>query len=102
MGNDHDLFLEMVELLRTDAPLWLTTLRSAQKRGDAFRAQRAAHTLKGLAANFGAERVVAAAADVERLARSQSADGMACAIAELDESLNELIAVLAPTCQTSH
>jgi two-component system sensor histidine kinase/response regulator len=101
MGNDGNLFLEMVGLLRTDAPLWLQALHSAQHRGDAQRTQRAAHTLKGLAANFGAERAVAAAAAVERLAKAHSSDGLTGAVAELDESLNELLTALTPTCETS-
>src|SRR5262245_38748623 len=64
MGNDQELFHEMVELLRSDAPPLLSAVHSAHKDGDPSRLQRAAHTLKGLASNFGAERAVTAAAEV--------------------------------------
>jgi HPt (histidine-containing phosphotransfer) domain-containing protein len=96
MGNDHELFREMVGLLRSDAPHLLDALRAALKEGDTPRLHRAAHTLKGLAANFGAERAVAAAAEVERLAKANQSTGMPAAITELEESLDELIAALVP------
>jgi len=94
MGNDHELFREMVGLLRSDAPPLLAMLRAAYKEGDLPRMVRAAHTLKGLAANFGATRAVAAAAEAERLAKAAHSDGMPVAISELDEALDELIAEL--------
>src|SRR5436190_22668809 len=87
MGNDHELFHEMVGLLRADAPPLLEALSSAHKEGDAPRMQRAAHTLKGLAANFGAQRAVAAAAEVERLAKIRQSAGMPAAITDLEASL---------------
>jgi hypothetical protein len=101
MGNDHELFHEMVLLLRTDAPPLLAALNSAHREGDPQRLQRAAHTLKGLAANFGAERTVAAAADVEKLAKARQSAGLPAAITRLEESLDELAAALAPTLEVS-
>jgi len=102
MGNDHGLFEEMVGLLRADAPPLLATIRTAHSDGDGPRLQRAAHTLKGLAANFGAERAVAAAFAIERKAKALQSDGMPAAITELDESLDELIAALTPATEMSH
>ena len=101
MGNDPELFHEMVELLRTDAPTLLSAVQSADREGDPPRLQRAAHTLKGLSANFGAERAVAAAGEVERLAKARQSVGLPAAITELEESLDELIAALAPSPQMS-
>jgi two-component system, sensor histidine kinase and response regulator len=101
MGNDNDLFGEMADLLKTDAPALLQVLKSAHQSGDAPGMQRAAHTLKGLAANFSAERAVAAAAEAERLAKAQQCAGMPAAIISLEESLDELIAALAPTLEAS-
>ena len=69
-------------------------LRAAYKEGDLPRMLRAAHTLKGLAANFRRARAVAAAAEAERLAKAAHSDGIPTAIAELDEALDELIAEL--------
>src|SRR4051812_24075320 len=97
MGDDHELFHEMAELLRADAPPLLDAVHSAHQQGDPARLERASHTLKGLAANFGATRTVAAAADVERLAKQRQSSGLPAAIVELEEALDELIAALAAT-----
>src|SRR5262245_32147093 len=101
MGNDQKLFHEMVELLRSDAPPLLSAVHSAHKDGDPLRLQRTAHTLKGLASNFGAERAVTAAAEVERLAKARQSSGLPAAITELEESLDELIAALVPSPEMS-
>ena len=101
MGNDPELFQEMVELLRSDAPPLLSAVHSAHQEGDPQRLHRAAHTLKGLASNFGAERAVAAAAEIERLAKARQSAGLPAAVTELEESLDELIAALAPSPEMS-
>jgi HPt (histidine-containing phosphotransfer) domain-containing protein len=101
MGNDQELFQEMVGLLRADAPPLLSAIRAAQSDGDAPRLQRAAHTLKGLSANFGAQRAVTAAETVEKLAKAHQSAGMPAAISELEESLDELVAALAPALEIS-
>jgi two-component system, sensor histidine kinase and response regulator len=95
MGDDRELFHEMADLLRADAPALLDAVRSSYQQGDAQRLERASHTLKGLAANFGAARAVTAAADVERFAKQRQSSGLPSAIDELEESLDELIAALA-------
>jgi HPt (histidine-containing phosphotransfer) domain-containing protein len=101
MGNDRELFQEMVELLRSDAPPLLDAVHTAHKEGDTQRLHRAAHTLKGLASNFGAARAVAAAGEIERLAKARQSAGLPAAITELEESLDELIAALAPSPEMS-
>jgi len=58
MGDDPGLFEEMAGLLRADAPALLDAVQTAHQQGDAPRLERASHTLKGLAANFGASRAV--------------------------------------------
>lgn len=94
MGQDEQLFQEMVELLKTDAPPLLAAARQALKEQDWTRLERSAHTLKGLAANFGASRAVTAAAEVERLAKKEPHLRVEEALAEVDDALEELIAVL--------
>jgi two-component system sensor histidine kinase/response regulator len=95
MGDDQELFYEMAGLLREDAPALLNAVNTAHQQGDVPQLQRAAHTLKGLAANFGAARTVAAASEVEQLAKRRRSSGLPAAISELQESLDELIAALA-------
>ena len=101
MGDDQALFHEMVALLRSDVPQWLDVLHVAEREGDAPRLQRAAHTLKGLAANFGAGRAVAAAAEVEQRGKAQTTVGLRAAVMELEESLDELLGALAAPLATS-
>jgi HPt (histidine-containing phosphotransfer) domain-containing protein len=101
MGDDHGLFQEMVGLLRSDAPVLLQSLRAGQQEGDSTRMHRSAHTLKGMALNFGAARAVAAAAEAERLAKARQSAGMPAAIVELEEALDELVAALAPVLELS-
>lgn len=95
MGDDHDLFREMVELLQVDAPALLHTLRQALLAGDGSTVHRTAHTLKGLASNFSAERAVAAAFEVEKLAKYPPSIAMDSAIHNLALAFSELLAALA-------
>jgi HPt (histidine-containing phosphotransfer) domain-containing protein len=101
MGDDQALFYEMVGLLRSDVPQWLNVLHAAEREGDASRVQRAAHTLKGLVANFGASRAVAAAAEVEQYGKAQTTEGLHEAVAELEGSLDELLGALTAPLATS-
>ncbi len=94
MGDDRELFQEMVGLLRSDTPRWLSDVLAAQREGDPVRLQRSAHTLKGLAANFGAARAVAAADVVEQMGKSLQTVGLSAAVIELEESLDELLSAL--------
>ena len=101
MGDDPALFHEMVTLLRCDVPKWLKLVLAAERENDASRLQRAAHTIKGLAANFGASRAVAAAAEVEQIAKTQTTVGLRSAVVELQESLDELLIALSAPLATS-
>jgi HPt (histidine-containing phosphotransfer) domain-containing protein len=66
MGFDQQLYEEMVRLLVEDCPRRLAQLRSAVDARNLESAQHAAHSLKGLAANFSANQAVQAAAAIER------------------------------------
>lgn len=52
MGNDWNLFSEMVDLYAADAPVRIAEMYSALNSGDWESLERAAHTLKGSMANF--------------------------------------------------
>jgi HPt (histidine-containing phosphotransfer) domain-containing protein len=96
MGQDRQLFREMVELLCEDGPRRLGDVLEGLDEHSAPRIGHAAHALKGLTANFSAARAVAAAARVEHLARQTQWDEIEPAVAELDDSLAELIAAARP------
>jgi HPt (histidine-containing phosphotransfer) domain-containing protein len=96
MGNDEELFLEMILILRDDAPRRFREIESGLSSGDLTLVQRAAHSLKGLVANFGAERAQAAAAHVEQLAKRGDREAIPSSLAELREAVQHLVAALEP------
>lgn len=106
MGNDPALFQEMVGLLNEDAPQYLATIRECTVSRDYVTLKRAAHTMKGLVLNFGAQRAVLAAVTLENLANTVTHDvaeqvNLPAAIHELDQSLRELQQALADHGETA-
>lgn len=95
MAFDVQLFREMVELLRQDGPRRMRELQAALDEGRLADVRHAAHSLKGLAANFNAVQAVPAAAAVEQLAKSGDGEGRLPAAAfELQQALDALLAAL--------
>jgi HPt (histidine-containing phosphotransfer) domain-containing protein len=80
LGGSVELLQQLVILYSEDAPQLLGELRDGAARGDLERLKRAAHTLKGLAANFEATPAAQAAFRVEQLAQ---ANDLAAAIEQL-------------------
>ncbi len=82
--GDAELFQEVAELFLEDCPERMTHVRDALARRDCDALQRAAHSLKGSAGNFGAAATVEAALRVELLARAGDLAhaGEACAVLE--------------------
>jgi HPt (histidine-containing phosphotransfer) domain-containing protein len=70
VGNDPEFFAEIVGDFLTEAPDQLDALRAALASGDAPRAARAAHTLKGTSRTFGAGGLAALCQEVEAAAGS--------------------------------
>jgi CheY-like chemotaxis protein len=89
MGGDVSLLHDMARFFLEDTPEMMTTLED-QLIGE--RASRAAHSIKGLAANFGATPVVDLASQLEAAAtaRAERLD----LIAELRSQLDDLSAEL--------
>jgi HPt (histidine-containing phosphotransfer) domain-containing protein len=96
MGDDPQLFGEMVGLLREDGPRRLSEVQAGAGERNATRVVHAAHTLKGLAGNFSAARAVAAAWAVEQFARNVQWNEMASALDELEAAFAELLAAMTP------
>jgi signal transduction histidine kinase/CheY-like chemotaxis protein len=69
-GGDDELTREVCGLFLDDLPAHLTAIRAAIDSGDAESLSRAAHALKGSAANFGDSPVVAAARALEECGRA--------------------------------
>jgi HPt (histidine-containing phosphotransfer) domain-containing protein len=95
MGQDEQLFQDMVDYLHRDGPRWMEEVKAAAAAEDLPRVQYRAHSLKGLISNFGAARAWQAAAALEEQAKARKADGLSAAVATLSAALGELIEALA-------
>ena len=71
-----------------------TVFQRAVAAGDATKLRRAAHTLKGAAATFGAEETQDAALCLEEMGRNAQLAGAEVALAALDTALTRLRAAL--------
>jgi len=71
-GGDEELLRQIVELFLDSGPRYLEQLESALAQGDAAALQRAAHSLRGAASNFGASAVCTHAQRLEMQGQSQN------------------------------
>jgi two-component system sensor histidine kinase/response regulator len=90
VDGDEELLREVARLFLDDYPRAVAEIREAISSGDARRLEREAHGLKGAAANFGAEPVVAAALHLEQLGRQGQAAGAEPGLAALEAALARL------------
>ena len=102
MGNDEQLFQEMVGFLHDDAPLRLQDIQKGVAEANWPRARHAVHSLKGLVSNFGAQRAMIAAIKLEQVIqqRPQSPE-LGGALEELNAAVGELQRALSPYCASN-
>jgi histidine phosphotransfer protein HptB len=74
VGGDAEFFSELVDEFLADAPRQLESLRDAAAAEDAETCRRAAHTLKGNARTFGAEKLASLCLEVETAAAAGDLD----------------------------
>jgi CheY-like chemotaxis protein len=94
VGGDHELLAEISRLFVDDAPQHLERIRAALDARDGDSLRRAAHALKGAAANFDADGVVNAARALEEMGRSGSFEDHDQVWRELMTETERLISVL--------
>lgn len=94
-GGDVELVREIAGLFLQSSPDVLRQIREALARGDAEQVRRAAHTLKGSAANFLAKPVSDAAFRVEKLGRAGDLGPVPEALAALEAQVERLRSALA-------
>ena len=90
LGNDAELFREFVGFYDEDSRAILTQIEKAVESSDAGQLLHAAHSLKGLAANLGALRVVAAAFSLETTGKSGTVNGSTDALTRLRHEMARL------------
>jgi len=71
-GNDPEFERELIDLFLDQASKNLDALKAALARGDGEEIARLAHTLKGASANMGANRVRAAAFELEKAGKANA------------------------------
>ncbi len=90
LDGDQELFREFVGFYDEDSKTLGGQIEQAIREGDAERLHRAAHSLKGLAANLGATRVVEAARVLEQTGKSNSLDNAPHELARLRTEMRTL------------
>jgi len=101
LDGDRELLAELAQFFLEDSPGLLDRVRDGLRSGDARTVQRAAHSLKGLAANFGAQGAVDAASAVEDCGQSGDLAAAAAALPQLERQVGLLQTALAAYRQSS-
>jgi CheY-like chemotaxis protein/HPt (histidine-containing phosphotransfer) domain-containing protein len=94
LGGDEQLLLDFVEVFNEDSPRLLLDLQSAIAQGDSAITARTAHSLRGLAANFGAARVVELAALIENAGTQEDLAQADCCMEQFSQAVAQLAASL--------
>ncbi|MFT5324156.1 MAG: two-component system sensor histidine kinase/response regulator [Planctomycetaceae bacterium] len=97
MGGDEELLAGLIECFIEDAPDLLRQLDEALKAEDAAEVARAAHSLKGLAANFEAIACRDSAVTIEQLGRDGDLSNVKAKLKTLKQDVSDLIAELQTT-----
>jgi HPt (histidine-containing phosphotransfer) domain-containing protein len=95
LDGDEELFGMLVAVFQQDSFELYEQLVASIASGDLAEAQRAAHSLKGLCANFDAKHATDAAFKIEDLARRRTSAGLQEGVSDLCEHLDQLRSALA-------
>ena len=95
MDGDRELFGEVVELFRREMPDMVQRIRDAIGKGDAMELEQAAHKLKSSVGIFGKSVAVGACQALEKMGQKQELTGAAEQLAELEQMMARLNAMLA-------
>ncbi|MGH9557885.1 MAG: Hpt domain-containing protein [Bryobacteraceae bacterium] len=90
VGGDAELLKEIAQLFLDDYPHAVADLRTAAAHADAKAVERAAHSLKGSVANFGAPAAVEAAFTLEQMGRNENLEQVNQVIHTLELALAAL------------
>jgi HPt (histidine-containing phosphotransfer) domain-containing protein len=95
IDEDMGFLAETVQIFNEDSPEFLSTIRDAIRRQDAPALASAAHTFKGMAANFCAKVAVDAALALEMMGKNGDLTGAAQALNTLEKEAERLGSALA-------
>ena len=94
MSTDATLVARVARLYCATAPARIAELRDAIARADAMGAAAAAHAIKSMSLNIGAQAVAETAGDIERDARESGAPGSSENVDHLAALAEETFALL--------
>ena len=100
MDNDLGLLASLVEYFFEDTPVLLKQLPLAISRTDSPEASRAAHSIKGLCANFEATDAISSAHQIEKACRDGKFDLATRLLPTLHKRIDELRGALAQWTKT--
>lgn len=100
VDGDETLLRELAALFLEDMPNLMREMEEAIANGDSGALARAAHTLKGSVANFGAESVYQAALAIEHAAKSQTLEDPLRMVSRLETALRALAPELQSVAST--
>jgi len=90
VGGDEELLRDVAELFVQECPRLLSNIEEAIRHKDAGALERAAHELKGSAANFAAQPVVDTAFQLEAMGRNGDIESAPKAFVELESKIDRL------------
>ncbi len=94
IDGDVDLLKEVIEIFLKDTPGLLANLYSGIMSGEAEAVERAAHTLKGAAANISAKRLQHLSHHVQLMLKKDNAAPLESVIGDFEENFKKLDHVL--------
>ncbi|MEW6313816.1 MAG: response regulator [Pseudomonadota bacterium] len=94
MGDSVELLQEIVKMFIEHHQQYIQDIRDAIASGDAYRVERAAHTLKGTVGNLSAHAAFAAARKLEQTGRMAALDQVPEEFAALEREMTRLLPVL--------
>ena len=94
LGGDIDLFKEFVEVFDEDGPRLLRSMRDALAADDPDQIAHAAHKLRGLTANLGADLVHTISGQLEDSCGEKNLDVIRTLFDQLDSEVNRLNSAL--------
>lgn len=89
LGDDRELFDQLVKLYLADEPSMRAQLASAADSGDLQATMAATHAIKGAVTNFSADKAVTAASRIEALCREGRHEGMRAALTRFEAALDD-------------
>jgi HPt (histidine-containing phosphotransfer) domain-containing protein len=96
LGDDADLYREVLERFFNDAPNFLERMIQARESQRSDELHRAAHSFKGLAAMAGAEEVARTAAELEAQGKGSRFDEASESLSRLRQQIHAAATILAP------